>query len=218
MSSEHNLANSHLRAQYERAGFAGRVGWGTKPAILVIDIAKAWTDAAQQIGSDLSNVTREITLLLEVARRKHVEVFFTTMAYDAELREIGAVHLLKTPHLGRMIRGSAVVELEPALGRLPSEPLIEKPRASAFHGTNLLSMLIAGRIDTTVVVGCSTSGCIRATCEDAFDHGFHVIVPAEAVGDRSKSAHESNLFDIDARYGDVVSIDNVLHHLETLPT
>ncbi len=95
----------------------------------------------------------------------------------------------------------------------PTEPLIEKPRASAFFGTHLLDMLISERVDTLIVTGCSTSGCIRATCESGFNYNFHVIVPREAVGDRSASAHEANLFDIDARYADVVPLAAALEHL-----
>ena len=115
-----------------------------------------------------------------------------------------------------MLRGSERVQLAPALARQPNEPLIEKPRASAFFGTNLLAMLLSARVDTVIVTGCSTSGCIRATCESAHNYNFHVIVPAEAVGDRSASAHQANLFDIDARYGDAVPLKQVLEKLSSM--
>ena len=213
-SQYHSLANQALREQYLAAGFAGRVGWGQRPAILVIDMAGAWTTPSEQIGSDLGAVVAQIKRILDVAReRADIPIFFTTMAYDAELKEIGEVVRRKTPHAELMVRGSERVQLIPELQRRPEEPLIEKPRASAFFGTNLLSMLISERVDTTVILGCSTSGCIRATAESAFNDNFHVIVPAEAVGDRSWSAHEAALFDIDARLGDVMPVDNVLAHL-----
>jgi nicotinamidase-related amidase len=92
-----------------------------------------------------------------------------------------------------------------------------KPRASAFFGTYVDAMLISAKVDTVIVVGCSTSGCIRATAESAFNRGFHVIVPAEAVGDRCESAHQANLFDIDARYADVEPVEAVLARLRDLP-
>jgi nicotinamidase-related amidase len=213
-SQYHSLSNQALREQYLAAGFAGRVGWGDRPAILVIDMAGAWTTPSEQIGSDLGTVVVQIKRILDVAReRGNIPIYFTTMAYDAELKEIGEVVRRKTPHAELMVRGSERVQLIPELERRPSEPLIEKPRASAFFGTNLLSMLISERVDTTVIVGCSTSGCIRATAESAFNDNFHVIVPAEAVGDRSWSAHESALFDIDARMGDVMPVEEVLAHL-----
>lgn len=210
----HSLANQALREQYLAAGFAGRVGWGERPAILVIDMAGAWTTPGEQLGSDLSGVVEQIVRILDVAReRGDIPIYFTTMAYDPDLRELGEIVRRKTPHTELMIRGSDRVQLIPELGRRPEEPFIEKPRASAFFGTNLLSMLISERVDTTIVVGCSTSGCIRATAESAFNHNFHVIVPAEAVGDRSWSAHEGALFDIDARLGDVMPVEEVLAQL-----
>ena len=208
----HSLSNGVLRQQYDAAGFGGRVGWGTRPALLVIDMAKAWVDPNQQLGSDLSGVMQSIQSLLRVTRASDVPIYFTTMAYGIPA-EIGSVVSRKLAHLDAMIRGSERVALDPDLGRLPTEPLIEKPRASAFYGTHLLDMLIAERVDTVIVSGCSTSGCIRATCESAFNYNLHVIVPREAVGDRSASAHEANLFDIDARYADVVPLSDVLAHL-----
>jgi maleamate amidohydrolase len=216
-SQYHSLSNPELREQYLAAGFAGRVGWGQRPALLVIDMAGAWTNPSEQIGSDLSQVVAQIKRILDVAReRTAVPIFFTTMAYDAGLMEIGNVVRRKTPHTEFMVRGSDRVQLIPDLQRRIDEPLIEKPRASAFFSTNLLSMLISEGVDTTVIVGCSTSGCIRATAESAFNHNFHAIVPKEAVGDRSWSAHEAALFDIDARLGDVMPVDEVLAHLREL--
>jgi maleamate amidohydrolase len=212
---DHSLSNPALRRQYEAAGFGGRVGWGARPALLVIDMAAAWTTQGERLGSDLSGVMKSILELLPIARRQAIPIYFTTMAYGSA-SEAGAVVCRKLPHTGEMLRGSARVQLAPELDRRPNEPLIEKPRASAFFGTNLLAMLIDTRVDTVIVTGCSTSGCIRGTCESAHDYNLHVIVPAEAVGDRSASAHQANLFDIDARYADVVPLQEVLDHLRSL--
>jgi maleamate amidohydrolase len=212
---EHSLSNRVLREQYDAAGFGGRVGWGNRPALLVIDMAGAWTNPDEQLGSDLSGVMTAILELLPVARRRAIPIYFTTMAYGAP-EEAGDVVCRKLPHTRKMLRGSERVQLAPQLDRQPHEPLIEKPRASAFFGTNLLPMLIAAQVDTVIVTGCSTSGCIRGTCESAHNYNYHVIVPAEAVGDRSASAHEANLFDIDARYADVVPLQEVLAHLTSL--
>ncbi|MBV9894143.1 MAG: isochorismatase family protein [Chloroflexi bacterium] len=203
---------SKRQEQYARAGFAGRVGWGERPALLVIDMARAWVDPTERLGSDLSGVLRSIQAILSVARDVRLPIFFTTMAYDSPL-EIGSVVARKLGHLEEMKRGSDRVSLVPELGRLPHEPLIEKPRASAFFGTHLLDMLISERVDTVIVTGCSTSGCIRGTCESAFNYNYHVLVPREAVGDRNPEAHAANLFDIDARYADVISVAETLEHL-----
>jgi nicotinamidase-related amidase len=202
----HSLANAELREQYERAGFRGRVGWGQRPALLVIDLAHAWSGEDHPIGSDLREVIDNATRLVGVARSAGVPVLFTTIAYDEALAEVHGVAERKLPHIRGLRRGTKGVQLLEALDRRPEEPLIEKPRQSAFFATNLLGLLVARNVDTVVVVGCSTSGCIRSTCEHAFNYNFHVIVPAEAVGDRSPSAHDAALFDIDARFGDVESI------------
>lgn len=216
VTHHHSLTNPDLRELYAAAGFAGRVGWGERPAILVIDMAGAWTDPGEQIGSDLSAVEEHIVEILRIGRDKGLPIVFTTMAWDPSLSEIGEVVRRKTPHSERMLIGSERVALRPALERRPEEPLVVKPRASAMYATNVDSMLVSAKVDTVIVVGCSTSGCIRATAESAFNRGYHVIVPAEAVGDRSPSAHEANLFDIDARYADVEPVQEVLAKLSAL--
>ena len=214
---EHSLSNAALRRQYQGAGFGGRVGWGSRPALLVVDMAGAWTTPGEQLGSDLSGVMRAILDLLPLARQQCIPIYFTTMAYGSPA-EAGEVVCRKLPHTRAMLRGSGRVQIAPELDRQPHEPLIEKPRASAFFGTNLLAMLISQGVDTVIVTGCSTSGCIRGTCESAHNYNFHVIVPREAVGDRSASAHEANLFDIDARYADVVPLQEVCEHLRSYQT
>ena len=216
-SDAHSLQNPALARFYDSAGFRGRVGWGERPAILVIDMAGAWTSPGEQIGTDLSRVEDNIVELLAEGRRAGLPIIFTTMAWDPSLSEIGEVVKLKTTHAVKMLHGTDRVTLRPSLQRRPSEPLVVKPRASAFFGTYVDAMLISAKVDTVIVVGCSTSGCIRATAESAFNRGFHVIVPAEAVGDRCESAHQANLFDIDARYADVEPVEAVLARLRDLP-
>ena len=213
---QHAYGDPELIQQYLQAGFGGRVGWGRRPALLVIDMAGAWTRTEEMIGSDLADVTKSIQRLLEVFRKKDLPRYFTTMAFDESMRDVGSVASKKTPHLLKMVRGSERVALIPELGRRVDEPLIEKPRGSSFFGTNLTAQLISDGVDTVVVTGCSTSGCVRASCESAIDLNFRVIVPRQAVGDRSESAHAAALFDIDNRYGDVVELDAALSHLDRM--
>lgn len=210
----HSLDNAELIELYRNAGFGGRVGWGRKAAVLVIDMAGNWTEPDAMIGSDLTQVTPEIKKVVDAARANEAPIFFTTMAYDPTYSDVTTVSRLKTPHAEKMIRGQDTTQVIPELDRRHTEPLIEKPRASAFRNTNLLSVLVDQGVDTVVVVGCSTSGCIRATCESALDLGFHALVPREAVGDRSVSAHAANLFDIDQRYADVITVDETVRHLQ----
>lgn len=208
----HSLDNPELVEFYRNAGFGGRVGWGKKAAVLVIDMAGTWTEPEAMIGSNLDGVAREVKTVLDVARETDVPVFFTTMAYDPTYSDVTKVSRLKTPHAETMIRGKESAAIIPELERRSDEAVIEKPRASAFRNTNLISLLVDQGVDTVVVTGCSTSGCVRSTCESAVDLGFHAIVPKEAVGDRSESAHAANLFDIDQRYADVVSVEDVIRN------
>ena len=139
-------------------------------------------------------------------------MFFTSVVYDEVGEAAAAVFLRKVPALKLCRPGTPWVEIDPRLGRLASEPILEKAHASAFFGTPFAALL-AGR-DTLIVCGASTSGCVRATVVDAMQHGFAPIVPRECVGDRSSRAHEQALSDIEGRYGDVRSTEEVIAALE----
>ena len=207
---EHSLSNESLREWYRQRGFGGRVGFGQDPALLVIDISRGWLDPTTSIGSDQKDMLENILAVLRAARTAEVPVVFTTMG---GLGDSDEVFDLKLPGSAADVRNPALMELEPSLERSPREPLLVKPRQSAFFGTRLVAQLIGLGVDTVIVVGASTSGCIRSTCEDAFNSNLRVIVPREAVGDRSASAHEASLFDIDNRFGDVVNVSEVLERL-----
>lgn len=217
LSALHSLDNDGLQQFYERAGFAGRVGFGERPAILIIDIAKAWTDPSSPMGSNLDDVIAQIVRLLDVARARQIPLFFTTTAFQPNLEDVGAAVLQKKPLQKLLINGTEWVQLHPDMGFQSGDVLIVKQRASAFFGTTLLSQLVARSIDTLIVTGCSTSGCVRASAQASHDNNLRTIVPREAVGDRSPIAHASNLFDINARMGDVISIDEVLEYLQQFP-
>lgn len=155
--------------------------------------------------------------MLEAARRAQVPIFFTTVAYDAECHEAG-VFIRKVPSLKYLVRGTRWVELDPRLGRRQTESLIEKQFASAFFGSSLASQLTTLGVDTVIVAGVTTSGCVRASVVDSLQHGFRTIVARECVGDRAPGPHQANLLDIDGKYGDVVGVDEVLAYLSSPPT
>ncbi len=210
-----------VREFYLSRGFGGRVGFGRRPAIVVIDMAKSWMDESSPLGSrHVGGVMASILRVLEAGRANGVPVFFSTMAYEPGGSEsVGPVGR-KLPHLSAMHsldRGSELVELDPRLERRDDEPLLEKQRASVFWGTPFLGHLVGRGIDTLIITGCSTSGCVRATAECAHNNNFHTIVVREGVGDRSPLAHECNLTDIDMRYADVVPTDDVVAYLGRLP-
>jgi nicotinamidase-related amidase len=140
-------------------------------------------------------------------------VAFTTVLYDDPRAEAGAF-LDKVPALARLARGSRWVEVDPRLGRRRLEPIYEKKYASAFFGTSLASWLVAQRVDTVVVAGFTTSGCVRASVVDALQHGFRPVVPVDCIGDRSAPQHQANLVDIEAKYGDVVPLADVVAALK----
>jgi nicotinamidase-related amidase len=201
-----------LRQGFERRGWGRRAGYGRRPAVVVIDLALAWTDpAATQLGSNLDSVVASTARILAAARTAGVPIFFTTMMTGPDDppnpadRKFDMSQNTNRP-------GSPSIALDPRLGRQPHEKLIVKKYASCFKGTDLLEMLVMVGADTLIVTGCSTSHCVYATSRDACS-GFHVIVPREAVGERCELLHEVALFDIDLNIGDVVPADDVIDYL-----
>jgi len=198
---------------FEDRGFGLRIGYGDRPALIVIDLVRGFTDPEKPLGADLSAQLTVTRRLLEAARRAEVPVYFTTVSYEErDLRDAG-IWARKMAGLMTLRAGQPEVEVDLSLGRLPDEPVISKKYASAFFGTDLLTRLNSTRVDTLLLAGCTTSGCVRATAVDAVQNGLRPMVVGEAVGDRSRAAHEQSLFDLQAKYADVVSADEVLEYL-----
>jgi nicotinamidase-related amidase len=195
-------------------GFHGRAGFGRRPALLIIDLNLGFTDPASPLVCDLDDVLAAVARLLDEARRAEIPVVYTTVSYTEGDKAAAAAFLDKIPALLTLEAGSRWVEIDPRIAPLPHEPVLHKLFASAFFGTALSSLLAAAGCDSVIVTGASTSGCVRATAVDALQHGYRPLVPREAVGDRNPAAHEANLYDIDAKYGDVVSLDVAIGHLE----
>jgi nicotinamidase-related amidase len=202
--------------KYSQSGLGAKVGFGKKPAILVIDMSKAFNDPAYGVGGDQTEAVNAIAGLLPVARRLGVPVVFTTMAYLPDGSDLG-IFGKKIPALAELrLDDPAAVSIDDRITPVSGEFVINKKCASAFFGTNLLPLLVKNRIDTLIVTGCSTSGCIRATVIDGASNGFRVIVPQDCVSDRAEAPHLANLFDIKAKYGDVVPSSEVIAYLEKL--
>jgi maleamate amidohydrolase len=199
------------------AGFHGRVGFGERPALLVVDMNVGFTDPASPLACPLDEVVAAVQQLLRASRVVGVPVIYTTVAYDEEGLETAAAFVDKIPALATLEAGSRWVEIDPRIAPRADEPVLTKLFASAFFGTELAGLLDAAGRDSLIVAGASTSGCVRATVLDALQHGYRPVVPLEAVGDRNPEAHEANLYDIDAKYGDVVSLEETLAHLDALP-
>lgn len=197
------------REVYRRAGITGKVGFGRKAAVVVVDLSYGFTDPACTLGADLGGVVKHTRRLLDAARERGLPVFFTTVAYQEDLRDAG-VWREKFPSLDALREGRRDVELDGRLGRRPAEPLLVKKYPSAFFGTPLASCLVSLGVDTLIVTGATTSGCVRATVVDSLQHGFRTIVPEECVGDRAEAPHRANLFDMGSKYADVMPVEEVL--------
>ena len=203
-----------LREYYASKGFARRIGFGERPAVVVIDYYKAFTDEKSPYGSNYKAQLQETHRILTAARKARIPVFFTVAGFKPDSPDANRLWMMKQPPMGEFFApGSPWVEVDPILERQPDEPVIIKKYASAFFGTDLLSRLNAARVDTVILTGCVTSGCVRATAVDGISYEFRVIVVEEAVGDRSELSHQVSLADMDAKYADVVSLDSVLEYL-----
>lgn len=206
-------AGPSVKEFYQSHGFAHRVGFGDRPALLIVDFIKAFTDLSSPLASPLDKEVAATGQLLRAARRRGIPVAFTSVAYDEGFRDAG-VFIKKVPSLSVLKKGSDLVEVDDRLAPLPTEHVFIKKYASAFFGTALAPTLTASGVDTLLIAGCTTSGCVRASAVDSCQNGFRTIVVREAVGDRAEGPHEANLFDIDAKYGDVVSLEEALRYLD----
>jgi maleamate amidohydrolase len=197
-------------------GFGGRGGLGRRPALVVIDMTLGFTDPESPLACDLEGPVSEIQKLLEAAREAQIPVVFTTVAYRESDRLTAAAFIDKVPALLTLEAGTRWAEIDPRIAPRQTEPVLNKLFASGFFGTGLSSLLTAAGVDTLIITGASTSGCVRATAVDALQYGFRPVVPREAVGDRNPEAHAANLYDVDAKYGDVVPVEETLEYLEAM--
>ena len=206
---------ARLRREFREKGFGSRVGFGQRPALLAVDFITGFTDLRSPLAGDLDTQLAATNRLLEPARAAGIPVIFSTVAYDPELQEAG-VWVRKIPANSWLVEGSEWVEVDQRLGQRPKETTLVKKYASCFFGTDLAARLVSRQVDTLIITGCTTSGCVRATAVDACSYGFRTIVVEEAVGDRAALPHAASLFDIDAKYGDVVTLDETLDYLMTV--
>jgi len=205
-----------VRDFYEQQGiFMKQFGYGRRPALLIIDMAYGWTDPEYATGSQrLDKAIVGINRLLPVCRKKQLPIIYTT--YPAPRNNEEPMHSSDEAKTRYVPWDAHACEIDDRLAPHPEDLIIYKENASAFFGTSLATYLIDNRIDTLIITGCSTSACVRATATDARAYRFKAIVPRECVQDRAAAAHEWNLLDIDAKFGDVVSTDDVITYVESL--
>jgi maleamate amidohydrolase len=196
------------RDLYGRAGIGGVAGFGLSPAVVVVDFQYGFTSPDSPAGGDFSAVIDRTVELLAVAREASCPIVFTTVAFPAGT-ENTFPWLDKMQSMRSFIAGSRWCEIDERLQRRIDEPILPKVASSGFFGTPLSAILTSFGVDTLIVVGCVTSGCVRATVVDGVSNGYRIIVPIECVGDRSAAPHEASLFDIESKYGDLMSVDDV---------
>jgi maleamate amidohydrolase len=197
---------------YERAGMDTLTGYGDSPALVVVDLQRGFTDPDCALGGDLTSVVERTNELLRAAHNFECPVVATRIVTSHPSGADLGVWIEKIPTLKMLAAGSEWIDLDERLDLADDDHVLDKRQASAFHETELHSMLTAWGVDTLVVAGCTTSGCVRATAVDGCAHGFRVVVPEQGVGDRASEPHEANLFDIHAKYGDVRSVEEVLEY------
>ncbi len=201
-----------LADDYTKAGFSGRLGWGSSPALLVIDVCRAYLDPESPLYAGVEDAVASCRRVVAAARAAGVPVLFTRVEYVPGGAD-GGVFFRKVGALRCFEAGNPLGDfLAEGPAPLPGERVVTKQFPSAFFGTGLAEELHAAGIDTVVVTGLSTSGCVRATAVDAVSSGFVPLVVREACGDRDARPHEAALFDLDAKYADVITEADAVAH------
>ncbi len=199
---------------YRKSGFHQEVGIGEKPALLMVDFVKAYLDGSSPLYAAVEEVRDSCVELLAIVREAGVPIFHSNVSYRPGSPD-GGMFRKKLPLLRVFEEGSPLAEFAEGLEPAPDEAVITKQYASAFFGTSLASSLTTMGVDSLMIAGVTTSGCIRATAVDAMQHGFRSIVVEDAVGDRHPDPHEANLFDLKAKYSDLVTVNDVRKYLES---
>ena len=192
-----------------------RLGFGQKPALLIVDFVQAYLDPGSPLYAGVEETLQNCVELLDEARRAAVPVIWTNVQYQPGGKD-GGVFYRKLPVLKVFERGSPLGAFAIGLSPQQGEPIVTKQYPSAFFGTALDEMLRSRGVDSVLLAGLTTSGCIRASAIDAMQYGFVPVVVREAVGDRSQEPHEANLFDLQVKYADVVPQAEVIEYLRRL--
>ncbi len=193
-----------LNADYARAGFGGRLPFGSAPALLIVDVCNAYIDPASPLYVRGEAVLASNVRLAAAARSAGIPVVFTRVLYTADGAD-GGLFYRKVPALKAYLPGNPLGDFHEDLRPEPRDVVVTKQYASAFFGTSLAATLGAMRIDSLLITGFSTSGCVRASALDALQSGFVPYVVSDACGDRDVRPHESNLFDLQSKYAEVVT-------------
>jgi len=201
---------------FKKRGFGHNLGFGEKPALCVIDMMRAFTDPVLPFGMNQEREIKKINQLLSIVHARMIPVFFSVVRYEEENLADAGWWFLKQTGLITLKAGTAETEIDPRIQLGPRDSIIKKKFASVFFGTDIISRLNYLRIDTLIITGGTTSGCVRATAVDAIQYGLRPIVVYDAVSDRASSAHIQSLFDLQMKYADCVNTKNVIRYLKSI--
>jgi maleamate amidohydrolase len=201
---------------YRRQNFGNSSGFGVRPALLIVDFVNGFADPGTLGGGNIAAAIAETVKLLASCRQRRLPIATTRVVYPDDATGEDWVFARKAPGLLGLTETSPSSQIVAELAPLPGEYVVRKRMASAFFATDLAHWLIARRVDTVLVTGCTTSGCVRASALDAMQHNFRTVVVRDCVGDRALGPHEANLFDLQQKYADVLMLDEVLVKLDAL--
>jgi maleamate amidohydrolase len=197
---------------YKKQNFGNRIGFGRRSALIVVDFVNGFNDPALFGGGNIDAAVKRSVELLECFRKHRLPVAYSRIVYADDGADAG-VFGLKAPGLLELHEDGPASQVVPELAPRKGELIVRKTQPSSFFDTGLAAWLVQQRVDTTVVIGCTTSGCVRATVVDAMSWNFRPIVPRDCVGDRALAPHEANLFDMQQKYADVMDRDEVMRGL-----
>ncbi len=200
---------------YKAQGFGGRVGIGVRPALCIVDFVEGFVDPKLFGGGNIAAAVANTVPLLAAARRCGLPVAFSRVVY-ADDGSDDCAFVRKVPALAKLTEHAPAAQVVSALCPKPHELILRKTQPSAFFGTNYAEHLRCQGIDTLIVTGCTTSGCVRATVVDAMSYNFRTIVARDCVGDRAFAAHHANLFDMEQKYADLIDANVIIAALAAL--
>ena len=198
---------------YERQGFGHSSGFGNSPALLIIDFVAGFCDPDQYGGGNILPAVAHTKVLLQAVRKQKLPIAYTRIVYAPDGSDTGSF-CLKVPGLDQFTEDSPAGQIHGDLAPEVGEYIIRKTQPSAFFSTGFAAWLVSKRVDTVIVTGATTSGCVRASVVDSMSYNFRTIVASDCVGDRALGPHEANLFDMGQKYADLKTCDEIIAHLE----
>lgn len=198
---------------YKKQGMGQSSGFGKTPALVLVDFVVAFADPAHFGGGNIGDAITASARLLAFAREQNWPIAHTRVVYADDGSDANAF-TMKVPGLLKLTEASPLSQIVPEVAPLAGELIVRKRQASAFFGTELAAWLRWRGVDTLVVTGCTTSGCIRATVLDSVANNFRTVLPVDGTGDRAIGPHEASLFDIGQKYADLSSVDDIIHSIK----